>query len=241
MQRFYAQRDPEDPRYAVLDREEWRHAGTVLRLKSGEAVALNLDGRLYRSVFSDENRFPVGDLLPDPEADLRITLFQGIPKGDKMEWIVQKCTEMGVHAVVPVEMERCVSRWDAKSIPRKTERLNRIAREAAKQSGRSLAPEVEPPLSFSALTQRLSGFDGVLIPWENAEGFGPAAYWRSLESRPRTLALVIGPEGGMEEKEVTALCGAGGRVITLGRRILRTETAGLCALTALMALSGNMD
>ena len=241
MQRFFAFRDGEDPRTAHLDSEEWRHARSVLRLKPGEEVALNLDGKLYRSAFSEDNRFILGPLLPDPEADLRVTLFQGIPKGDKMEWIVQKCTEMGVHAIVPVEMERCVSRWDEKSASRKTERLNRIAREAAKQSGRGLAPEVEPPLSFSLLEKRLAGFDHALIPWENAGGFGPAAFWNSLESRPKSLALVIGPEGGLEEKEVEALCRAGGKVMTLGRRILRTETAGLCALCALMALSGNME
>ncbi len=241
MQRFFALRDPLDPLAARLDSEEWHHARDVLRLRVGEEVALNLEGRLYLSHFNEENRFILVSPLPDTEPDLKVTLFQGLPKGDKMEWIVQKCTEMGVNAIVPVNMTRCVARWDQGSVPRKTERLNRVAREAAKQSGRGLSPEVEAPISFDALVRRLSGFDSALIPWENASGFGPAAFWRGLASRPVSLALVIGPEGGLTEEEVDALCLAGGKALTLGRRILRTETAGLCALTALMALSGNMD
>ena len=158
-----------------------------------------------------------------------------------MDMIAQKCTEGGISAIHPVRFERCVAVWDGKDVTKKTERLARIIREAAKQSGRCLCPEISAPLSVREMCGRFGGFDAVLIPWEGADGPGPLGWMRSRETPPASLALVIGPEGGITEKEIALMEESGGQTITLGRRILRTETAGLCALAAFLALSGDME
>lgn len=241
MPRFFASLLPGEPALAFLDEGEMHHARDVMRLREGEEVVLMIDGRLYASAFSPLNRFPLLRALPDTEADIRFTLFQGIPKGDKMDMVCQKCTEAGAADIRPVAFERCVSVWGAKDAARKLDRLTRIVREAAKQSGRSLCPSVSLPVTSAEMCLSFGGFDAVLIPWEGADGPGPLAWWHSLEKRPRSVAVVIGPEGGITGGEIALMKAHGGLPVTLGPRILRTETAGLCAITALMALSGNME
>ncbi len=241
MPRFFADFFPDDPALARLDAEEMHHARDVMRLRPGESVTLMISGHLYASAFSNDNRFPVLGLLPDTEPRVKVTLFQGIPKGDKMETICQKCTEAGVLALRPVRFDRCVAVWDGRDVRKKTERLARIIREAAKQSGRCLCPEISPPLSVGEMCASFSSFDSVLIPWEGAKGPGLLTWRDSLEALPRTVALVIGPEGGITEDEIEKMAAAGGQTVTLGPRILRTETAGLCALTAVLALTGCME
>ena len=241
MPRFFASFLPGETALARLDEGEMHHARDVMRLREGEEVVLMIDGGLYASAFSQVNRFPILRALPGTESDIRFTLFQGIPKGDKMDMVCQKCTEAGVTGIRPVAFERCVSVWGAKDAARKAERFSRIVREAAKQSGRSLCPSVSLPMTPSEMCSSFGGFDAVLIPWEGAAGPGPLAWWRSLKERPRSVAVVIGPEGGITEGEIALMKAGGGLPVTLGPRILRTETAGLCAITALMALSGNME
>lgn len=241
MPRFFAAPRADDPSLAFLDEDEMHHARDVMRLRPGESVTLMIGGRLYASTFSPDNRFPLLSELPGTEADLRITLFQGIPKGDKMDLITQKCTEAGVFAIRPVRFERCVALWSEKDARRKTERLERIVREAAKQSGRCLCPGISSPLSAAQMCEAFPSFDAVLVPWEGAKAPGPLAWWRSLERRPSSVAVVIGPEGGISDREIALMRDKGAVPITLGPRILRTETAGLCAVAAILALSGNMD
>ncbi len=241
MPRFYASPLPGETAFACLDEGEMHHARDVMRLREGEDVVLMISSRLYASVFSPDNRFPLLEALPDTESDIRFTLFQGIPKGDRMDTVCQKCTEAGISDIRPVAFERCVAVWNGKDLARKGERLARIVREAAKQSGRSLCPAVSSPVTPREMCASFAEFDAVLIPWEGAKGPGPLAWWQSLTARPGRVALVIGPEGGISEGEIALMRDAGGIPITLGPRILRTETAGLCALTALMALSGNME
>ena len=241
MPRFFASLLPGETALARLDEGEMHHARDVMRLREGEEVVLMIDGGLYASAFSRDNRFPVLRALPKTESDIRFTLFQGIPKGDKMDTVCQKCTEAGVADIRLVAFERCVSVWGAKDVTRKAERLERIVREAAKQSGRSLCPSVSPPVTASGMCSSFGAFDAVLVPWEGAAGPGPLAWWRSLKERPGSVAIVIGPEGGITEGEIAMMKDSGALPVTLGPRILRTETAGLCALAALMALSGNME
>ncbi|MBQ8137741.1 MAG: 16S rRNA (uracil(1498)-N(3))-methyltransferase, partial [Clostridia bacterium] len=193
MPRYFASRDPLDPAFAILPDEEMHHARSVMRMRPGEEMTLILEEALYASLYTGERRVPVGEKLPDPEADIRVTLFQGIPKADKMEWICQKATECGADAVVPVAFSRSVSRWDEKSAAKKTERLERIMREAAKQSGRARAPKIDPPVTVSEMAERCSGFDTVLVPWEEASETGPKAFFEGLSARPKKLAVVIGP------------------------------------------------
>ena len=240
MPRFFALPGSDDA-HARLDDAEMHHAKSVLRLREGEEVTLILDGRLYRSAFRAEGEMELIQPLPTTEPTLNITLYQGIPKGDKMDYIVQKCTEAGVCRIVPVAMPRCVSRWDGKDAAKKVQRCQRIAHEAAKQSFRARCPEIGQPVTVKQLLKRIPEHTLVLIPWEDQQGNGIKTLAEEMGVLPRDIAVVIGPEGGMSREEAEQMEQAGARCVTLGPRIFRTETAGLAAVIALMAISGNMD
>ena len=238
MHRFFARRL--DDRRAVLSPEESQHALRVLRMTQGEECQAILEGNLFAATIeqaADEVVLLLGEQLPSPEAGVRITLYQGLPKGDKMEYILQKCTELGVHRFVPVAFSRCVVKWDKKDDQKKLPRWQRIALEAAKQSGRALVPEVESPISFQELLRRIPSHEAVLIPWEEERGNGIRKKWLG----EKDVAIIIGPEGGMDAAEIEQMQAAGARPVTLGPRIFRTETAGLAAAIALLALSGDME
>ncbi len=238
MHRFFALRL--DAQTARLDGDEARHALTVLRLEKGDHVRVVLDGSLFDAVIvdtSDGVLVSVGEEQPSPEPNTHITLYQGLPKGDKMDLLTQKCTEAGVWHIVPVQMPRCVVRLDGKDGEKKRERWQRIALEAAKQSGRTHIPEISAPISQKEMLLRLPAHGCALAPWEDARGVNvPAALARTEAA---DIAIVIGPEGGMSADEMEALKGAGALPVTLGPRIFRTETAGLAAL--IMALSSRNE
>ena len=230
---------------ACLEISDAHHAAKVLRLKKGDEVMLMDSKALYRASIATLDgtvvRCDIMDKHPSPEAALQITLYQGLPKADKMEWIVQKCTEAGIMALSPVAMSRCVSVVDAKDAPKKQERWQRIAREATKQSGRAVVPQVSMPMSFANALAQLATHELVLVPWEEAEGYGPRRVHEKY-SQIKDIAIVIGPEGGIAPEEIALLQVKAGAVpITLGKRILRTETAGLAASIALLALWGDME
>ena len=230
---------------AHLEASDARHALKVLRLAKGDEVVLMDGRRLYQAVIADTAgemvRCDVTRELPSPEPGLRVTLYQGLPKADKLEWIVQKCTEAGVAQIVPVSLSRCVSQIaGGKDAQKKQERWQRIAREAAKQSGRAVVPAVALPLSFETMLARLSSHKLVLVPWEEAQGRGPAAIYKN-HAGALDIAVIIGPEGGICSAEIERLKATGAVPITLGKRIFRTETAGLAAAIALFALWGDME
>lgn len=169
------------------------------------------------------------------EPTVQVTLYQGLPKGDKMDWIVQKAVELGVQRIVPVEMSRSVARLGANDA-KKQERWQRIADEAAGQCGRGIQPRVLPAVPFRQALQDMSG-QTVIVFYE-----GGGRPLRTLaDAGMREAALVIGPEGGIDDREVEHLRAAGAAFATLGPRILRCETAPVAALAALMALTGNME
>lgn len=241
MHRFFADERGIQGGMAYLEAEDARHALRVLRLDVGTQVQLFADGQAYAASICqtgpDGVAVRVLEKLKSPEASLRVTLYQGVPKGDKMDYIVQKCTEAGVCRIVPVEMPRCVAHLDGKD-DKKLARWNRIAREAAKQAFRPVTPEVAAPIDLNALCRALPGHQLALVPWEDArEGTLPQLISPDIAD----LAIVIGPEGGMGESEVQRMLGSGARAVTLGPRIFRTETAGLAAIIAAMALSGNLE
>ncbi|MBO2517971.1 MAG: 16S rRNA methyltransferase, partial [Clostridiales bacterium] len=194
------------------------------------------EGLIYPGVLKDPEGgiVTVSDPLPSPEPTVRVTLYQGIPKGDKMDMICQKCTEAGIACIVPVEMERCVARIDRKDAEKKVQRWQRIIQEAAKQSGRAAVPVVEMPITVKQLAERMKSHELCLVPWEEAEGCGIRGAWNG----EKDVAVLIGPEGGISEKEIAMLPA---KPVTLGKRIFRTETAGLAALIEIMCISGNMD
>ena len=240
MHRFFADKSGIRDGMARLEAEDAAHALRVLRLQPGEKIHLFSGGAAWLAEIGDiADGVSVRVLSPlqSPEASLRITLYQGIPKGEKMEYIVQKCTEAGVARIVPVDMPRCVARLEGKA-DKKLVRWNRIAREAAKQAFRPVTPEVAAPVSLRELPALLSAHQLALAPWEDARD---GALRQLITPELTDLALVIGPEGGMSPEDVAPLLAAGAKAVTLGPRIFRTETAGLAAIVAAMAFSGNLE
>lgn len=220
-----------------------KHIRNVLRMKPGEEVAVSngQDGKEYRcgilAVEEDrvlcELRFIKEDNVELPS---RVYLFQALPKADKMELIIQKAVELGVHEIIPVAAKRCVVKLDEKKAAGKRARWQGIAEAAAKQSRRALVPDVTQVSEFCQAVERAAGMDVRLIPYELAEDMGKTR--RLLEGiRPgQEIALFIGPEGGFEESEIRLALEKGLEPITLGRRILRTETAGMTVLSWIMYL-----
>ena len=244
MHRFYADERGVQGDTAYLCEEDARHATRVLRMKSGEACELFADGRRFSgeidSIGDGEVAVRITGEMPSTEATLRITLYQGLPKADKMELIVQKATELGAAQVVPVAMSRCVVQLDGKDGRKKQERWQKIAREACKQSGRCEMLQVTEPISFKQLLAKLPEHGAAIVPWEDARGYSLGRF-HADHPEVTDLAIVIGPEGGMSEDEVARMKDANCLSVTLGPRILRTETAGLCAMSALFCLFGDME
>lgn len=242
--RFYADPERSTPELAFLTEEDVRHALTVLRLKAGDQVELIMDGSRWnaeiRSVNSSSVSLVRRDLLPSTEPALKVTIFQGIPKSDKMDWIVQKTTELGVVRIVPLVMSRCVVKYSSADAVKRTERWRKIAREAGKQSGRCMIPEIHSPVPLSSLSRHIALPELNVVPWEGASGTGPRALYQSFPS-VSSLGILIGPEGGIEAEEIASLKAQDFHPITLGKRILRTETAGLAAVSSFMTLYGEME
>ncbi len=170
------------------------------------------------------------------ELPSRIYLFQALPKGDKMELIVQKAVELGVWEIIPVASKRCVVKLDQKKAGAKTARWQSIAEAAAKQSKRAAVPKVTQVSNFSEALERASGMDVRLIPYELAEDMGKTRSLLEGIEPGQDIALFIGPEGGFEESEINLALDKGLEPITLGRRILRTETAGMTVLSWIVYL-----
>ncbi len=219
---------------ARLSDEDARHLLKSLRMAPGDHVALAVDGRRYEAQLQLEGTVLYAQALhelPGTEPRARITLYQALCKGDKMDSIVQKATEIGVHAVQPCLMSRCVSRWEGGE--KKLSRWQRIAREAAVQSGRGIIPQVRDCLRFDQLCQALPQHQQALVPWEQG-GLPLATAYQGAQD----MALIIGPEGGISEGEIEQLKAT---AVTLGPRILRAETAGLVAAAMLLQLAGDMQ
>ncbi len=233
---FFAPSENAGTGTVTITGQDVKHITQVLRLKPGDRIVVS-DGQDRDSLCEIVEAGPgfvrcnvLPDELAETECPVRLHLFQGLPKADKMELIIQKAVELGAASVIPVEMKRCVVKLDDKRKAAKTERWQRIAESAAKQSGRRIIPPVEMPLSFAEAVRKAAAMDTVLVPYECAEDI--AATRRILDAVPKNsdCALFIGPEGGFDPEEIDHLKEAGARIITLGPRILRTETAGMAAL-----------
>lgn len=238
MHRFFA--SPLDEGRALLSPEESAHAMKVLRMHQGDSCQALMEGEIYAASIletGDQVILALGEKLPSTEPSLRITLYQGLPKGDKMDMISQKCTEAGIAQIVPVLFSRCVTKWEKKDNEKKLPRWQRIAAEAAKQSGRAILPRIAPPVTLKELCALLPGHDLALVPWEDQEGNGIRKQFQGQKD----IAIVIGPEGGIDGAEIDQLTAAGAIPVTLGPRIFRTETAGLAAVISLLTLSGDME
>lgn len=217
------------------------HIKNVLRMKVGEEVAVSngVDGKEYRceiaSLQEDMVRLTLRFVKEDGlELPSKVYLFQGLPKGDKMELIIQKMVELGVYEIIPVATKRCVVKLDDKKASSKITRWQGIAEAAAKQSKRRIVPSVHGVLSFGEALQYAKAMDIKLLPYELAEGMAGTKKLIEGVQPGQSVAVFIGPEGGFEESEVDKAKEQGVLPITLGKRILRTETAGLTVMAWLM-------
>ena len=225
----------------TLTGSDAHHISFALRMAVGEEITVcDMKGRSHTCRLTMLDGESVrAEILATAEAEnespLRIHLFQAYPKSDKLEFIVQKAVELGVHTVTPFESERCIKRPRAEKIAHITERQNKIAHEAAKQCGRSLLPTVAPPISFDEMLREASAYPLCLFCYE---GDGTRSLKEICAAHPdvRELALVIGSEGGFSAKEAKAAEEAGLFMTGLGKRILRCETAPLFALSAISCL-----
>ena len=231
-----------DENNIVLTGSDANHIGCSLRMKVGEALTVCCNGTDYnckiRSITADSVYLDLIEKhLCAAEPRINVTLFQAVPKLDKLEFIVRKSTELGVTRVVPVLTRRCVSRPSEKDFAKKAERLRKIAAEAAMQSGRGMIPEVSSIVGWKEAVSMMSGLDKTVILYEEEGGNS----FRDIDfSSSVNIGLVIGSEGGFDSEEVDAAVAAGAERIWLGKRILRCETAPITALSILMFLTNSM-
>jgi len=239
MQKLFIDYTPENE--IILDGEQARHIAKSLRMKVGDMLTVCSAGEdlvcLIEEITKETVRLSVCyKQASESEPDCSVTIYQGNPKGSKLEDIIQKCVELGVVKIVPMLTKRCVSRPDEKSAKKKTERYNKIALEAAQQSGRGIVPEVCELVSLkNAVLNDESELKIVFY-----EGGGKPL--RSLvDENTKSVSIYIGPEGGFEKEEVDLLVSNGAVAATLGKRILRTQTAPVAALSAIMLITNNLE
>lgn len=224
----------------VVTGSDAHHMSHVLRMRIGEDIeAVDENGLVYTCRISAIDRESVqAEVLfseqSNAELGNKIVLFQGLPKSDKMELIIQKAVELGASAVVPVSTARCVVKLDAKKAASKVSRWQGIAEAAAKQSKRDAVPEIMPVMTFKEALAYAEGLDKILIPYENATGIADTKAVLAGISKGESVGVFIGPEGGFDPKEVEEAEGRGAHSITLGPRILRTETAAITTMSILM-------
>lgn len=240
MPRFFIDFTPSSQ--TVISGANGKHIARSLRMKAGEPLTL-CDGKgmdyacIIDRINGDEALVKVLDSYASvSEPSLRVTVYQGLPKADKMDSIVQKSVETGAAAIIPVMMARCVSKPDEKSMHKKIERWQKIAEEAAKQSGRGIVPQVSSIMNLEQAAQQAAQNSSVILFYEG----GGESLSKLISRESKEVSIFIGPEGGFEREEVERITALGGRTATLGTRILRTETAPIAALAAIMLASGNM-
>lgn len=220
-----------------LNEEDSHYISQVLRMRTGEEITV-VDGKglEYRCSVSEIGKkkviLDVGEGRDNSsEPPFKVTLFQSVSKGERMDLTIQKATELGVYEIVPVLSERCVVKLD-KDTKGKIDRWQKIALEASRQSGRGIVPTVTSPMSFSDAIDKIKSYDLALFPWEEETEKGLKSALR--EFKGERIALFVGPEGGYEQKEADDAVSKGALRVTLGPRILRTETAGAAVLAMIV-------
>lgn len=240
MQKLFIDFEPKDK--VILNEEQSRHISKSLRMKVGDMLTLSCgNGKDYGCIIDtiDSNSVTLSvcyEQANNCEPTVKVKLYQGVPKGDKLEDIIQKCTELGITEIQPVLTHRSVSRPDSKSAKKKQARYQKIALEAAQQSGRGIIPAIGEMTDLKTAVSKDNSQLKILF----YEG-GGSPLKEIINKNTQTVSIYIGPEGGFEESEVALIKENGGTVATLGKRILRTQTAPVAALTAIMLLTDNME
>lgn len=247
MPKFFVSSDKINGGQLVIDTDDVSHITRVLRLDTGDTLTVcDSRGTDYEAEIAEleQNRIICNILSQkksDTEPDLKVTLFQALPKGSKMEYIIQKTTELGVTEIVPVKLGRCVVKIDnKKDEAKKLDRWQKIAEAAAKQSGRGIVPKILPIMTLGEVIEKAGELDLFFAPYE-CEEQNTLRDTLLLKSGVRTAGFLIGPEGGFELSETEKLREAGIATVTLGKRILRTETAGEAVLAMMMYEIGDIN
>ena len=235
---FFCSNKIDTDKYAISGGDK-NHLVNVLRMKIGEKLIIS-DGEkshlceLFEITPESAIVKVVEENFADTSLPVSITLFQGLPKSDKMELIIQKAVELGADEIVPVEMARSVVKLLGNKKDNKTIRWQAISESAAKQSKRVCVPTVSPVISFKNALDKVPEFDLFIVPFESKNGMEDTKECLSLIKKDMKIGVLTGPEGGFEQKEIDALIEKNAKIISLGKRILRTETASITALSMLM-------
>lgn len=247
MHKFFTPKENFIDKQAKILGDDVKHLYKVLRLNEGDKIVLNnCDGEEFlaniRTITKQEVIVDIEEKLEiNNESEVKIYLFQGLPKAQKMDLIVQKGTELGITEFIPTLTERVDIKLKGEF--KKLDRLNRIALEAAKQSKRTIIPTVSEPISFEDALANMKALDLVIVPYENAENFGIKTLFNDENidtSKIKTVGILVGPEGGFELSEINKLKENGAYIVTLGSRILRTETAGFVATSLVQYELGDL-
>lgn len=238
MHKFFVEDYQIDDRQVIIDSEDYNHIVNVLRMKKGDKILVTnkKSQKTYNCEIKEINADKVICNIIDEEninieMNVQVDIFQGLPKSDKMEYIIQKCVELGVHKIVPVNMKYCVAK--IKDEEKKNIRWNKISEVAAKQSKRNSIPKVENSINMTQLYDEIKKYDLVIVAYENEDNITLKDILKSKEN-PKNIAIIIGPEGGISFDEVENLTKSGAKKASLGNRILRTETAPIAVLSMIV-------
>ncbi len=236
---FFVDIDSKQGNTFLIGGKDFNHIKNVLRLTFGENFLVSCENKSHLCrLVGFEGECAVAEILQEDyqstELPVNIHLFQGLPKSDKLELIIQKCVELGVSSITPTEMARCVVKLEQKKKDSKAARWQSIAEAAAKQSKRNRIPQIENVSSFKQMLEKAKNLDLLIVPYENKEGMKTTAQTLCKIKSGMNIGILIGPEGGFEESEIAAVIETGGIPVSLGSRILRTETAAVTAVAMCM-------
>lgn len=248
MPKFFVRQYQVDEGKIVINGQDVKHIRNVLRAKVGEELEIcnSETGENFLCSISEFNEDKIWcnieqKIQEETESNVKVTIFQGLPKADKMEYIIQKSVELGVYDITPVDMKRCVVKLDEKNAKKKIERWQKISEVAAKQCGRNIIPQINNVINIKKLCEIVESYDIVLVAYENEENKSLKNELNQIkntilnnQSQEFKIGIVIGPEGGLEKQDVENLERSGAKIITLGKRILRTETVALNVLSIIM-------
>lgn len=239
---FVSSNQIEENKIKILG-EDVNHIKNVLRLEKGEQIKIcnkDLSQNFICEILELYKEYIDCKIIEkvslDSEGNVELSVYQGLPKADKMELVIQKCTELGAYKFIPVEFSRSVVKLDEKDVVKKIDRWQKIAEMAAKQSKRDLVPKVKNPVNIIQLCNTIQDYDLVLLAFENEDKNSLKNELVKIKDSKEKLkiAIIIGPEGGIEDKEVEILQENGAKIVSLGKRILRTETAALTMASIIM-------
>lgn len=241
MQRYFVKDSFDENKRLTITSDSAHHISKVMRMQKGDNIIVVHNNIAYcctlLSVGQEVVVEQTGDIIPSPEMPIQVDIACGLPKGDKLELIAQKGTELGMHGLIPFVAERSVVKWDDKKGEKKTLRLEKIAQEAAEQSHRTFVPIISSPLSFKQMIELFPKYDMVFVADEEDAKNQRTRFADKLkkvyDNELKSILLIFGPEGGISRKEAEIFKELGAETISLGPRILRAETAPLYALSAI--------